>query len=99
MLVPVFSEEGFRGSQPALGMNPSAPWQPQLKRGFCSPSPAYPQSSKGEAKLVNLLQTAPNPEPSCTPITSSSGQILLPAHRLTLVTGAKCGVDLCCRDL
>ena len=46
-LVPVFSQEGFRGSQPALGMTPSAPWQPQLKRGFCSPSPAYPQSSRG----------------------------------------------------
>lgn len=45
-LVPVFSQEGFRGSQPAPGMSPSAPWQPQLKRGFCSPSPAYSQSSR-----------------------------------------------------
>lgn len=28
-------------------MSPSTPWQPQLKRGFCSSSPVYPQSSRG----------------------------------------------------
>lgn len=28
-------------------MSPSAPWQPQLKRGFCSPSLASPQSGRG----------------------------------------------------
>ena len=57
-MLPVFSQEGFRGSQPALGMSPSAPWQPQVKRGFCSPSAAYPQSSRGKGGPAG--QPAPN---------------------------------------
>ena len=99
-LVPVFSQEGCRGSQPALETSPSAPWQPQLKGASATPSqPALTPAKEVEAKLVNLPETVLNPEPSCTQI-SSSGQILLPApFSLTLVTGAKCGVGLCCRGL
>lgn len=64
-LVPVFSQEGFTGSQPALGTSPSAPWQPQLKGASDTPSQPTPTpAEEGEAKLVSLLQTVLNPSPA-----------------------------------
>lgn len=64
-MVPVFSQEGFTGSQPALGTSPSAPWQPQLKGASDTPSQPTPTpAEEGEAKLVSLLQTVLNPSPA-----------------------------------
>lgn len=79
------------GSSPARGMVPSVPWQPQLRRGFCYPSPAFRPSpvEEEEPKLANWCPTVLDLEPSCPWVIFFLDQILLLVP-LTLGTGAMC---------